>query len=137
MKKLLVIAAVLGIACGVVLLYVAAPTPDSYFPRCLFNMATGLHCPGCGSTRCLHALVHGGLAQAMAYNPVLLLALPFLTLWAIRTGYEFWTGRSVRTWRPPSWCLYVLAGLVVAFWVLRNIPIEPFTHLAPHALVAS
>ena len=66
MKRLLVAGVVVGIAGGVVLLYVAAPTPDSYFPRCLFHMLTGLHCPGCGSTRCLHALVHGDLPQAVA-----------------------------------------------------------------------
>ena len=115
-------------------MYVAAPTPDSYFPRCLFHMLTGLHCPGCGSTRCLHALVHGDLPQAVAYNPALLLALPFLTVWALRAGYEAWTGRVVRAARLPSWCLYTLAGLVVAFWLLRNIPADPFMHLAPHAL---
>jgi hypothetical protein len=129
-----VVVAALGLAGGVALLYVATPGPGSFYPPCLFRTATGLHCPGCGSTRCLHALVHGDLAQAVAYNPLLLFALPFLTVWALRAGYEAWTGRVVRAYRPPSWCLYALVGLVVAFWVLRNVPLDPFTHLAPHVL---
>ena len=31
---------------------------DSVYPGCMFNALTGLYCPGCGTTRALHALAH-------------------------------------------------------------------------------
>lgn len=44
------------------------------YPRCLFRQLTGWQCPGCGSARALHALLHGRPLQAFAFNP----ALPFM-----------------------------------------------------------
>lgn len=41
------------------------------YPRCLFRTLTGWDCPGCGSARALHALLHGDFAAAWAFNPAL------------------------------------------------------------------
>ena len=43
-------------------------------PPCPLRALTGLYCPGCGSTRTLHALLHGDLATAMAMNPLLVVS---------------------------------------------------------------
>ena len=67
-----------------VALYFTDPTkPGSYLPRCPFNWLTGLDCPACGSTRMVYSLLHGDLAAAWHFNPVMLVAgLPFLAyLW--------------------------------------------------------
>ncbi len=33
-------------------------------PRCLFKLITGYECPGCGSQRAFHSLLHGDIAAA-------------------------------------------------------------------------
>ena len=132
-RRLLLLAA-LAAAAGLSLLYRFAPTEDSFYPRCLFHTVTGLHCPGCGSTRCLHALLHGQLRQAAAYNALVLLALPFLLFWAGRWSVGFLRGRPPRARPLPGWAYLLLAGAVLAFWVLRNLNVPPFDALAPHPL---
>lgn len=74
-------AAVAG--CGV-LLFVDPNQPGSLLPPCPLYALTGIQCPACGSTRMVHALLHGDLAAAWHFNAVMLVAgLPLLVwLWA-------------------------------------------------------
>ncbi len=87
------------------------------------------HCP-----RCLHSLLHGDVAQAAAYNVLFLLFLPFLLFWAGRAWLSAVTGHPVAQFRFPSWSGRLLLGILIAFWVLRNLPFWPFDLLAPHRL---
>jgi hypothetical protein len=130
----LLLLAALAVPAGLFLLYRFAPTADSFYPRCLFHTVTGLHCPGCGTTRCLHALLHGQLRQAAAYNALTLLALPFLLFWAARWGLAFLRGVPLHHRPLPRWAYVALVGAVLAFWVLRNLSFPPFNALAPHPL---
>jgi hypothetical protein len=103
--------------------------PGSVLPPCPFHALSGLYCPGCGSTRALHALLHGDLAQAMAMNPLLVPALPVLAAMALNAAG--WMPRgSEPLWRalakPKPW-LWLLLG----YAVLRNLPWMPFAWLAP------
>ena len=103
--------------------------PGSGLPPCPFYALTGLYCPGCGSTRCLHALVHFDLATAWAMNPLLLLSLPAI---AVLTAY----GAGVlparllplarQLCRPVAWGV-----LLVGYGIARNLPWAPFAALAP------
>ncbi len=122
-------AAVLGLT-GAVVAYLGAVDPNApgNYPTCPFLFITGLSCPGCGSLRALHALAHGDLATAMSRNPLTLAGIAILAfLWVA------WLRRSVtgapRRWAAPPWLLRTFLGLVVAFWVLRNLP--GFGWLAP------
>lgn len=45
--------------------------PRDYRIPCLFHAATGLLCPGCGTTRSLTALIHGDVAGAFAFNQLI------------------------------------------------------------------
>ena len=126
------VAGVLPAAAAV--LYWVPPDERSFYPRCMFHQVTGLHCPGCGATRCLHALVHGDLPQAAAYNVFFLVVLPFLVVWAVRWWYSAFTGRPLGTWRYPAWFAWAFLGVTMTFWVVRNLPFPPFDWLAPHPL---
>jgi hypothetical protein len=121
--------AVLG-AAGAAVAYLGAVDPNApgHYPTCPFLFVTGLNCPGCGSLRALHALAHGDLATAMSRNPLTLAGIGVLAfLWVA------WLRRSVtgapRRWAAPPWMLHALLGLVLIFWVLRNLP--GFVWLAP------
>ena len=48
------------------------------FPKCPFFWATGLKCPGCGSQRALHQLLHLRVGAAFGYNACLVLFIPVL-----------------------------------------------------------
>jgi hypothetical protein len=112
----------------------APPTESSFYPRCVFKMATGLYCPGCGAARCLHSLLNGRYAQAFAYNPVLVVALPFLAVAMVRELYSAWMGRDFIRQRLPRWAILLIFWFLLAFWVARNIDFYPFSLLAPREL---
>jgi hypothetical protein len=101
----------------------------SLLPPCPLHALTGLYCPGCGSTRALHALLQGDVPGAMAMNPLLVIALPLLAAMALnaagwRPAGMQWLWRVLG--RPLPW-LVVLLG----YAVLRNLPWAPFAWLAP------
>lgn len=105
--------------------------PPDWYPPCPFHALAGLHCPGCGSARTVHALVHGEWGRALAFNPLIVLLLPFAVMWTVSA---LW--RALRHNLPPVELprpvAAVALGVVVAFWVLRNLPWWPCTLLAPH-----
>ena len=63
---------------GAVYVFLYEPGRSGLFPLCPFRFFTGLTCPGCGTTRALHELMHGHFLAAFVLNPLLFLALPFL-----------------------------------------------------------
>lgn len=118
-----------AIAVAVVLARFDPNAANSILPPCPFLALTGWLCPGCGSTRALHALLHGDLAQALAMNPLLVIAMPLLGWMALNAAGVPMPGRRLlMPWaaNPKIW-LVVLLG----YAVLRNLPWMPFTLLAP------
>ena len=104
-------------------------TAASFYPQCLFYLVTGWHCPGCGITRALHALVHFDLPRALAMNPLVVVAMPLLLALALHS----WTRWRVLP-EPVARVLsngYGWIAVLVAYWVLRNLPWWPFSWLAP------
>lgn len=95
------------------------PSNSGVFPPCPTNALTHLHCPGCGTLRALHALLHGNIGEAFSQNAlaaVLLPILPFI--------YFF-----PKPFRKPIVPIALLV-IFIAFVILRNI--ECFSFLAPH-----
>ena len=98
------------------------PAQYAFFPKCTFHSLTGLDCPGCGGQRALHQLLHGNFTDAFRYN-ALLVSLASFGLWIlIRRGILLVTGYSLPSpLSHPSWP-WVLAGLVIVFGIIRNLP---------------
>ncbi len=117
---------------GATVLYTYAPAENTFYPGCFFNRATGLHCPGCGATRCVHALLHFDIEQALAWNPLFVVMAPFLLYGLARIAFQLWTGRRAPGIDWPRWSAKAILWLMIAYWVVRNIPYEPFALLAPH-----
>lgn len=119
------------VVAGVFFLYLYDPTRGNPILPCLFNSLTGLDCIGCGTTRALHALLHGDFLTALSFN----LVMPF---WLLLPAYALlseWlqalAGRRLLPGiRDSRWLLITLLISSVAFMVLRNLPWEPFTWLA-------
>ena len=120
----------LAAAAGAVVLWNVDPRQaGSPLPPCPSEWLTGLFCPGCGTTRALHALLHLDFASAMAMNPLLVLSLPFVALLLANQLFalpEGWRRLARRFGDARPW-----AVLLITYAILRNLPWEPFSWLAP------
>ena len=118
----------LTVIAALVLLHQFNPEQHAFFPKCGFHALTGFDCPGCGGQRALHQLLHGNLPEAFRYN-ALLVSLAPLGLWMlIRRGIRFGTGLSLPSpFSHPTWP-WLLAGLVIIFGIVRNLPVEGLLH---------
>jgi hypothetical protein len=130
----LLILGAIGIAAGGYVLTVVPPTASSYYPKCISYQITGTHCPGCGTTRALHALLNGEVGQAFAYNALAIVAFPFLVVSLLRSLWFWLWDRPGRPIKFPHQLTWAIAIAFILFWILRNIPVYPLTLLAPHEL---
>lgn len=64
--------------------YTHDPAHTPYYPRCPLNTLLHIQCPGCGTQRAIHHLLHLHPLQAHRANPLLLtLYLPIILLHTI------------------------------------------------------
>src|SRR4029078_9764705 len=73
---------------SVALLAVVDPNEPGHYPTCPFLALTGFYCPGCGSMRAVHDLVHGDLSGSLARNPMTVVAVAVMLV-----AYAAWTRR--------------------------------------------
>jgi hypothetical protein len=99
---------------------------------CIFHDLTGLYSPGCGAGRALSALLRFDVAAALSYNVMFVLALPFIGYYFLSVYLKFVFGRVVVPMMNVPLKYYLITlGVFVVFGIVRNIPIYPFTWLAP------
>ena len=105
-------------------------------PPCLFYEVTGLYCAGCGSGRCFLALLHLDFYAAFRYQPLLFISLPFLIYYVAKLYLGFVFGKDVLPFPEVKnkWFGITVVAVIIAYWILRNIPVFPFVLLAPTAV---
>jgi len=105
------------------LYYFFNPTVSNFFPKCPFHTITGLYCPGCGSQRVIHDLMHLNIFEAINHN-----ALMFFT-------FTFGIGLYLYSKKKFSDLIYhpksplIIFGIIFLFGILRNL--DEFHFLAP------
>ena len=119
--------AVAGLTC----LFAWNPAKSAFYPPCPFHALTGLHCPGCGALRAMHALAHGRPIEALGLNALSTLVAPLLVCYAACSAVA-----AVRRRRPPrpvfpAGTIWAFLALVLLFAILRNLPVYPLSLLAP------
>lgn len=140
----------LAVMSALVMLTVFDPATSGVFPPCPVFYFTGWYCPGCGSLRAFHQLLHGNLRAAWAMNPLTVVLMPFLAyglaahvldqLHASGTagaGLRSTGLRAIRLPRlflPAMW-IRAIGAAIILFGVVRNIPVHPFNLLAPGAML--
>ena len=115
--------------------YLYFHNPYDYPLPCIFYVLTGLYCPGCGAGRACYSILHGQFLEAFCYNPLMTVLLPLIGLyiaarmvdWVVTGGNHI--DRKINV-KFLTWVLVI----VVVYGVLRNIPVFPFTLLAPEGL---
>lgn len=93
-----------------------AQTPS---PKCVFKVLTGYDCPGCGSQRAFHALLHGRLADAWGFNPFVFFAVPLAVLYVCVESMRRRYPRLHAGFVHPA-AVTVVSIAVVMYWILRN-----------------
>lgn len=100
-------------------LFMFDPMQYSWMPKCLFKTVTGLDCPGCGSSRALHALLHGHLREALSYNYFLVVGIGYATCVFAVTRIK--SLRYLRKRIAGTGTAYVFIVLFFAWWIIRNL----------------
>ena len=80
----------------------------------------GLRCPGCGSQRAVHALLHLEFKEAFLYNPMVVISIPFLLLLALAAITKD-TRPEIYEKVNSSLLTKILLVLILGWWVFRNI----------------
>lgn len=111
--------ALLAVLLAVVYFFVD-PMQVKWMPRCIWKVATGTDCPGCGSQRMAHALMHGDLVAAWRANAYALCMLPLI---GIMLWLELFRDRHPELYRRvhSPLAIWVLSASVVIWWVGRNL----------------
>lgn len=120
-----------ALACVTVaaVLFLCDPARVPIYPVCLFHRLTELNCPGCGSLRAAHQLLHGNVVEAFRLNALLVLSLP-LFAWI---GFRMIRQQIQKTEEPAVKPVWLLAyGVVwVLFGIVRELPVPLFSSLSP------
>jgi Protein of unknown function (DUF2752) len=108
-------ALLIGVA-GAWVLYTYPPVTSGFYPQCAFRSMTGFDCPGCGTTRALHALLHGHIGEALRLNPFL-----FAVMALIGFSLPGWLRGEPPRFLYTRWFGWGSFAVVMAWWIGRNL----------------
>lgn len=101
--------------------FIFDPSQSAWMPRCMLHYFTGFECPGCGSQRAVHALLHGDVAAAFSANALLVCLLPLLVVLGFVDLNRKKMPRAYASIHRP-WVLFTIMGLIIVWGVARNLP---------------
>jgi Protein of unknown function (DUF2752). len=111
--------AVAALAVAVLLRF--PPAQYAFYPTCPVYRYLHLLCPGCGTTRALAALLHGDVSEALRWNALTTLLLPFAFIYAALCYRRFLWHEPVQLPRLPRAAVFTLLGVAVVFAIVRNL----------------
>jgi Protein of unknown function (DUF2752) len=134
LRRYLPLAAAVAAVTILVMLRLFDPATSGVFPPCPVRYLTGWYCPGCGSLRAIHQLLEGNFRAAWALNPLAVTLLPFLVYGLASQAIFRLRGRHLPEIFLPANAIRALCAVVILFAVARNLPLRPFSLLAPGGL---
>ncbi|MFV0346116.1 MAG: DUF2752 domain-containing protein [Bacteroidales bacterium] len=108
----------------IVMIYFAIdPASSRFLPKCLIHSLTAYQCPGCGSQRALHQLLHLNLSEAFRLNALFVVALPYV-LFGLIINFIKINNRKVKNITDKLYgtkALIICALTATLFGIIRNI----------------
>ena len=90
---------------------------------CIFHKITGLYCPGCGGTRAIASLLKLDFYQALRYNLIITISIPFVIIYLLNKKQN----------KKSNIILYIYLAIIIIFGILRNI--SDFSFLEPTHII--
>ena len=120
-KALISVAAILVVTALIIFFYID-PNAYPFFPKCPFLVITGLDCPGCGSQRAFHQLLHFNIPAAFHQNPLVVLFGPYIVLGLY---LEYFGGNKkypkIKNALFGKYAAISVLVVIIAYWIGRNI----------------
>ena len=121
-KPLIITVTAFFVATVMIIFFYIDPNVYPIFPKCPFLMVTGLECPGCGSQRSFHQLLHLNIANAFRQNPIVVLYIPYMLLGLY---IEYIGGKDkfprIRKVLYGKEAAIIILISIILFWIGRNI----------------
>lgn len=114
------VAVAFAVAAALVLLYRMDPSDSVLAPKCPFHLLTGLDCPGCGSQRAIHSLLHLQFGEAFRYNAMMVISIPFLILLVLAYLNRKRWPRLYAALNSQA-VIWTVLVIIIAWWVIRNL----------------
>lgn len=105
---------------------------NHFFPKCPINYSTGFYCPGCGSQRAIHFLLNLSFFQAFSQNILVVLFIFIFTIDVLFSILGMEKFRPYSILKSSNHFAKIILLVIITFTILRNVPIYPFTILAPN-----
>ncbi|HEX4644057.1 MAG TPA: DUF2752 domain-containing protein [Verrucomicrobiae bacterium] len=121
----------LAFVAGMAVLFEFNPSTHAFYPRCLLYTSTGILCPGCGSLRAFHQLLHGHVLTALRCNALLVASLPLAAYFCVKWAARWMAGEPLPLVLPNPLGIKIFMIVMIVFTVVRNIHCAPFIYLAP------
>jgi hypothetical protein len=109
-------------AAGMAVLFLFDPARYPIYPRCPLHELTGWLCPGCGTLRAAHQLLHGNVAAAWQLNPLTVSLVPAGLWLALREIVWQCYGRRWPGLVTRPLFGWALVAVLVLFGIVRNLP---------------
>lgn len=118
MKKMILGSIVLLLL--ILVYYSFNPSNMAIFPKCPFLLLTGLKCPGCGSQRAIHCLLHFDIIGAIKYNFLLVAFLPVIV---VLIYAEMIKGKNPALYVKLHKAKYIwtIFMTTISWWIIRNV----------------
>ncbi len=87
---------------------------------CVFNLITGLKCPGCGITRMFVSLASLDFSAAWGYNPAVLLMLPLIAFFTGKYIYGYIKYGTKGFSKADNAVQIAMVAVLIVFGILRN-----------------
>jgi len=107
-----------------IIIYSNINPEDSYFfPKCPFKALTGFDCPGCGSQRAVHSLLHFDITSAFRANPLFILSLPYIIIGLLFDIVPLKNEKlqQMRKLLYGRSAICIVFLIVFAYWIFRNV----------------
>lgn len=102
--------------------YTFDPEQTAIFPQCPLLLTTGYACPGCGSQRAIHSVLHFDFKSAFMHNALILFLMPYVLLGFYLEVLEA-KKRFVKLEQLffGKWAAAVVISVILIYWVVRNL----------------
>ena len=114
---------ILGLLLLAVALYYFFLNPyqqTDFFMSCPFYKITGYQCPGCGSQRAFHEVLHFHFFEAFKQNALFVLGIPYVLL-IFYANFNKEKHQKLRQVLLGNKTLLILLIVAILFGVLRNL----------------